>query len=49
MIGGGEALQGNEMISWAAYHANSQASTLPQNSSELAITLFIVKTPSPWQ
>ena len=40
-IGGGETLQGNEMISWAAYHANSQASTLPQNSSELAISSLL--------
>ena len=29
------------MISWAAYHANSQASTLPQNSSELAISSLL--------
>ena len=40
-IGGGETLQENEMISWAAYHANSQASTLPQNSSELAISSLL--------
>lgn len=38
---GGETLQEHETISWAAYHASSQASTSPQDSSELAITSLL--------
>ena len=38
---GCETLQQHEIISWAAYHASSQALTSPQDSSELAITSLL--------